>query len=78
MSPDPMLYYHATGKSTVVITSDPLEVNLQVAQRYKASYLIFQPQHYTASLTPLFEKKSYPGFKLVKTIGGAEIYELSY
>ncbi len=78
MSPDPMLYYHATGKSTVVFTSDPLEVNLQVAQRYKASYLIFQPQHYTASLTPLFENKTYPGFKLVATIGGAEIYELSY
>jgi hypothetical protein len=78
MVPDVPAYYYATHKPAVVITSDPLPVNLEIARRYGARYFVLQPNHAPAALAELAEKKSAPGFRLIGQIGEIQLYRLEY
>ncbi|HEX2914335.1 MAG TPA: hypothetical protein VH186_26280 [Chloroflexia bacterium] len=78
MVPDAPAYHYVSGKPCLSITSDPLPVNLELARRYGVTYFLLQPDHAPASLNSLFEHKSAPGYRLVTTIGDAQLYKLEY
>lgn len=76
MVPDVPAYNYVTHKAAIVISSDPLPVDLALAKRYGVSFLLLQPDHAPAALNPLYLKHTYPGFKLVARFGEVELYQL--
>jgi len=78
MVPDAPTYYYATGKSAIVISSDPLPVDLQLAKQYGATYLLLQPNHAPAALSPLYQKHAYPGLTLTARFGEIELYQINF
>ncbi len=76
MAPDVPAYYYVNHKPAIVITSDPLSVNLELARRYGARYLILQPNHFPTSLGPLLENRAAPGLRLVAQLGEVQIYSI--
>lgn len=77
MVPDAPAYYYVTQKPAIVITSDSLDVNLQLAHRYGATFLLFQPDHAPDSLNPLYLHHTYPGLTLVAHFGKVELYQIA-
>ncbi len=78
MVPDAPTYYYATGKPSIVISSDPLPIDLQLAKQYGATYLLLQPSHAPAALTPLYRQHAYPGFTLAARFGEVELYKINF
>ncbi|MEI6047074.1 MAG: hypothetical protein WCS37_22255, partial [Chloroflexota bacterium] len=76
MAPDVPAYYYVNHRPAIVITNEPLPVNLELARRYGARYFILQPNHAPASLAELFAKKTAPGFRLVAELGEVQLYRL--
>lgn len=74
--PDAPAWMYINGRPSLVLTSDSLETNLQLAHRYGANYLLLYPRQAPASFTPLYEHKGAPGFTFVTTIGEIQLYRL--
>ncbi|MDB5078847.1 MAG: hypothetical protein JWP00_771 [Chloroflexi bacterium] len=70
-------YWYVTHRPSVATASDPLPVNLEIARKYRARYLVLLPDHYPDSFAGLFATKKAPGFELVATFGEVQLYRLA-
>ncbi len=73
---DAPTYWYANRQPALTLTTDSLESNLQLARLYKARYFILQPDIALGILQPLYQQKSYPGYKLIGTVDRVLIFEL--
>ncbi len=77
MVPDAPAFYFVTGRSAIVISTDSLKQNLDIARRYGASYMVLQTKYLTGPLYDLFYKGGIQGFELVARLNETKIYRLS-
>ncbi len=76
MVPDAPAFWYVNHRPALVLSSDSLEVNLELAHRYHIRYLMIQPLHLPDSLAELAEKHTAPGLKPVARLGEVQIYEV--
>ena len=76
MVPDATAFWYVNHKPSLLLTSDELPVDLELAHRYGIRYLMLQPLHLPDALSSVLDNKGAPGLKLVARLGEIQIYEI--